>query len=312
MKILKIFGIVVGIHVFALILIFANPGCSTTTKSTAAPSEPVARAEPAAAPITVPSMSAAPSSSSQPISFNPDAPAVAASSSTAGRHAPTRPGTPVAEALTIEPVRDVTPTATHVVTSGDSLWSIAKKHHITVPELTALNNLSANAKLRPGQKLIIPGKGGARTPAGSTASTPAPSAGKTGSAPAAESAAAAASTTAPRATGKEMKHVVKSGESLGIIARTYGIPAREIAVANNITDPAKIQAGRELIIPGWEPTASTSKSGKGTTKKTSEAKAPTTSPVEAQPAPAPATPAASTPAVPLIPIQDNPISGTKR
>ena len=32
MKILKIFGIVVGIHVFALLLIFANPGCSSSSK----------------------------------------------------------------------------------------------------------------------------------------------------------------------------------------------------------------------------------------------------------------------------------------
>ena len=37
MKILKIFGVVVGIHLFALLLIFANPGCSSTSKPPPAP-----------------------------------------------------------------------------------------------------------------------------------------------------------------------------------------------------------------------------------------------------------------------------------
>ena len=34
MKLLKIFGIVAGIHAFALVLIFANPGCSSSSKAT--------------------------------------------------------------------------------------------------------------------------------------------------------------------------------------------------------------------------------------------------------------------------------------
>ena len=45
MKILKIFGIVVGIHVFALILIFANPGCSSTTKPTPALADTTSKTE---------------------------------------------------------------------------------------------------------------------------------------------------------------------------------------------------------------------------------------------------------------------------
>jgi LysM repeat protein len=46
-----------------------------------------------------------------------------------------------------------------------------------------------------------------------------------------------------------MRHVVKPGETLGGIARRYGVKQGEIAVANNITDPRKIQPGQELIIP---------------------------------------------------------------
>ena len=45
MKILKVFGVVVGIHVFALILIFANPGCSAMIKTTPSPSDTVAKTD---------------------------------------------------------------------------------------------------------------------------------------------------------------------------------------------------------------------------------------------------------------------------
>ena len=37
MKILKIFGIVAGIHALAFLLILANPGCSSTSKPPPAP-----------------------------------------------------------------------------------------------------------------------------------------------------------------------------------------------------------------------------------------------------------------------------------
>ena len=80
MKILKIFGIVVGIHVFALVLIFANPGCSSSSKPAPAPVDTVAKTEPAPM-ITVPS--ASPSligSAPPPMAFNPDAAATPAAS----------------------------------------------------------------------------------------------------------------------------------------------------------------------------------------------------------------------------------------
>ena len=80
MKILKIFGIVVGIHVFALILIFANPGCTSRTSLAAPPpTEPVAKADPPPAAITLPV--AAPADSpvaAAPLSFDPNAPAISA------------------------------------------------------------------------------------------------------------------------------------------------------------------------------------------------------------------------------------------
>ncbi len=302
MKILKIFAIVVGIHVFALVLIFANPGCSSTTKPAPAPTDTVVQS-PAAPPITVPTSSGAyasganPAPSSPPITFNPDAPAVAPSSSssvTSGlRVAPTRPGTPVAGVLVAEPVIDVTPATTYAVRPGDSLWSVAKKHHLTLAELTTANSLPSNATLRPGQKLVIPGK-----PA-----SPAAAATATGGASATPKATEVAPAAAARAAGEVVKHTVKSGETLGAIARFYGVRAADIAVANNISDPAKIKAGDQLTIPGWQTPkgGKAAKSGAGG-KSPATKSAPAAEPAEATPPPA------TPPPVPIIRIDESPVT----
>jgi LysM repeat protein len=270
MKILKIFGIVVGIHVFALILIFANPGCSTSTKTAAKPADLVAQTEPGAS-VALPTnislnygsstespVASAPlgGESAAPISFNPE---IAAS--TGVRYSPTRPNTPAASTLQSAPVTDVVPASTYSVTKGDSLWSVAKKNHLTVAELADANNLAAGATLRLGQKLIIPGKAGNNANPVNTA--------------AATAAAVPFEATAPKPTTESVTHIVKPGETLGAIARKYQVSVGEVATANNITDPAKIRPGRELIIPGW----------KGTGAKPSATKSATaaSTPVESKP-----------------------------
>ncbi len=243
MKILKIFGIVVGIHVFALILIFANPGCSTLSKTATKPAGTVAPTAATAA-VSLPTSlalnygsateaSAATDTSPvmvAPITFNPDVPA----STAAVRYSPTRPNTPAASTLQTVPVADVIPASTYTVTKGDSLWSVAKKNHLSVAELAGANNLSAGTTLRLGQKLIIPGKSGAVAVAAEVAPATLPEA------------------PAPKPTGESITHVVKPGETLGGIARKYQVSVGEIATANNITDPAKIRPCRELAIPGWK------------------------------------------------------------
>jgi len=292
MKILKIFGLVVGVHVFALILIFANPGCSSSTKPAPSPGATAPKPEPA----PVVGLTAAPAagggiyssttdtSTAAPL-FNPEAPAVTLPVSAGGgaRITPTRPGTPVAGVLVAEPVADVTPAATYAVKAGDSLWTIARKHSLTVAQLTAANGLSANAPLQPGQKLVIPSR---PTVPPSSGSTPAAK-------PATATATAAA---ASRAPGDGVKHVVKSGETLGAIARRYDVRQGDLAVLNNIADPAKIRPGMELVIPGYKAPASkagrTTKASNGTT-----AKAPAAAPVSAPAAPAVIEPAPAEPSV---------------
>ena len=54
------------------------------------------------------------------------------------------------------------------------------------------------------------------------------------------------------ANGESVKHTVAVGESLGVIARKYQVSVGELAAVNNITDPSKVRAGQQLVIPGFK------------------------------------------------------------
>ncbi|HSB20742.1 MAG TPA: M23 family metallopeptidase [Anaeromyxobacteraceae bacterium] len=45
-------------------------------------------------------------------------------------------------------------------------------------------------------------------------------------------------------------HVVKKGETIYRIARTYGIEARDLMEANDLSDPRQLRLGMELFVPG--------------------------------------------------------------
>jgi LysM repeat protein len=270
MNILKIFSVVVGIHVFALVLIFANPGCSSPNKPAPSPSETVtqnsgspsvvSRAAEDANPVVIAGGDSP--VSSVPSTFDPNAAAQPAI-----RFSPTRPGTPAAASLETAPVGDVLPATTYSVVKGDSLWTIAKKNHLSVAELAAANNIRANAPVRIGQKLIIPSQ-----------SITAPS--NALEQPGAKPAEATVQAT-PRASKESVKHVVRAGETLGAIARKYQVSVGEIATANSISDPAKIRQGTELVIPGWQ-------APKSRSATTQAAPAPTPAQPIATPEPTPA------------------------
>lgn len=234
MKILRIFGVVVGVHVFALMLIFANPGCSSTNK-------PPPPSDTATTDEENSSSASAANDYASPVSRAPESAPVdlsTASTSEGVRFSPTRPNTPAASMLEAQPVSDVTPATTYTVVAGDSLWTIARRNKLSVAEVAAANNIRANATVRIGQKLIIPGQ----TMAGSSVSVMDPS---TAKAPVERPAAT-------RSSGEAVKHVVRPGETLGAIARKYQVKVGEIATVNNIADPAKIRPGMELTIPGWQ------------------------------------------------------------
>ena len=262
MKILQIAGAVLAVHVLAFLFIFASPGCSSAPRNIPTP-DATAPTGGAVAPAP-----AAVTYAPTPVDLGTPAP-VALPAGTAGRAEPTRPGSPNAAA--IAPARpavdDVTPAATYTVARGDSLWSIAKRNNLSVTELARANNLSTGATLKPGQKLIVPGKAPAAQDL-ATAAAPAP--------------AAKAAETRPARAAEAVTHTVQAGESLGTIARKYQVTVAELAAANTITDPAKIRAGQQLVIPGFKAV------GGGTAAR------PSATAAKAAPAPAAAEPTVTT------------------
>jgi LysM repeat protein len=279
MKILQIFGAVVAVHLLAFIFIFASPGCQSGPHNVPTPDAtvPVGSNGPTVTPVNF-DLAANSAPAADPgtsvVTYSPASPS--------GHAVPTRPGSPAAAAVMPAPVTaDVAPVSTYTVGKGDSLWSIAKKNHLTVSELAKANNLGTGASLQPGKKLIIPGKVGA-APAPKDLST---------AAPMSKTAATDKTSAASAAPGAEVvRHTVLPGESLGVIARKYQVSTGELAAANNITDPSKVRAGQQLIIPGFKAVGS-----KGA-KKPAPAATPaasTTTSAASTPANAAATPAAT-------------------
>lgn len=295
MNILRIFSVVVGIHVVALVLIFANPGCSSPNKSAPSISDTapqndsdssvVSRADPDTNPVVIAGGDSP--VSSVPSSFDPDATAAPEI-----RFSPTRPGTPTAAMLEAQPVADVLPATTYTVVKGDSLWTIARKHGVSISEIAAANHIRPNAVIRLGQKLIIPAKSApAESPVVQRAESP----------------VRAVSTPAPRTSGSPVVHVVRPGETLGAIARKYQVKVGEIAAANSIADPAKIRPGKELVIPGWQ--APTGRSAQNSSASPAAEPGPAVQQPQAESAPSLVIPAPETdPSAepPVIRVEENP------
>jgi LysM repeat protein len=293
MKIMKIFGVVVGIHVFLLIGVFVIPGCSSTSKPAPTPGETVTSSDPPPPAITVPPPApdtSAPASSA--ITFGPELSYPAAGGAAGTRYSPTRPGTPAASVIAAEPAPAVTQVQAYTVKPNDNLWTIARKNHLTTAELAKANNLRADATLQIGQKLVIPVKSAAAAGAAAMPQSPV---------------AKMESSTRAQSSGNVVKYTVKPGESLSVIAQQFGVTVKELGTANNIADPRKLQAGTELIIPGggWKAP------GAGTKMPATAAPSEALAPAMAPPAMAPqidiTAPAAPTPSdVPVIKLDEAP------
>lgn len=113
----------------------------------------------------------------------------------------------------------------YTVKGGDTLGKIAKSHGIALDALLQANPGIEPLRLKVGKTLQIPA-----APAGGAASTPG----------------------AEPDSDKTPIHVVKRGENLTKIAKTYGMTIKELRAANNLkTD--RILVGQRLKVPGSTP-----------------------------------------------------------
>ena len=107
--------------------------------------------------------------------------------------------------------------ATYTIRSGDTLGGIAQRQGVSTAALARANGIDDPNRIYAGQVLTIPG-----------------------------TASPAAAAPAPRG----VRHVVASGETMGAIARRYGVSVAVLARANGIRDPNRIPAGAVLTLPG--------------------------------------------------------------
>jgi N-acetylmuramoyl-L-alanine amidase len=104
-------------------------------------------------------------------------------------------------------------TAGYTVQRGETLSHIAARHGTTVSALAHANGISNPHRILAGQRLTLPGSGGAASTAGAV-------------------------------------HVVQRGETLSGIAVRYGLRTGDVASANGITNTHRIFIGQRLRLPG--------------------------------------------------------------
>lgn len=131
----------------------------------------------------------------------------------------------VRETVTEQAVKGVKPDS-HVVKSGETLSSIARKYKLQLKYLAELNDLSVSSPLRVGQRLKIDGD--------------LPESKKV------DGIKAVSTTVLSKATES---YTVKSGESLNAIASRLGITTTELASLNNLRANAGLRVGQSLQVP---------------------------------------------------------------
>ncbi|MFQ5508136.1 MAG: LysM peptidoglycan-binding domain-containing protein [Leptospirillia bacterium] len=99
----------------------------------------------------------------------------------------------------------------HVVRNGETLSGLASSYRVPIRKLARVNDISSRARLKRGQKLLVPDVGG-------------PSA--------------------------SFVHVVGRGQTLSGLAQRFGVPLSRLAAANGLSTRAKLLKGQRLNVPG--------------------------------------------------------------
>lgn len=99
---------------------------------------------------------------------------------------------------------------THIVTSGDSLWTIAKKHKVSYQSLAKWNGMAPNDALKIGQKLVIWKESG------------------------------------DGAIIRTVNYKVRSGDTLSAIANRFKVKSSDIVKWNNLATQKYLKPGQSL------------------------------------------------------------------
>lgn len=132
-----------------------------------------------------------------------------------------------------------------IVGAGDTLYSLARRHNMTVAQIAQINGLSAPYALRVGQRLkikdtTIPNYSTEKSDANVAEKTVTPS---------------PVVIENPKATTTrvELKEItVGQGDTLYSISRKYSVPVNDLAVMNDISAPFGLRVGQRLKVPNLD------------------------------------------------------------
>jgi membrane-bound lytic murein transglycosylase D len=128
--------------------------------------------------------------------------------------------------------------ANHRVSSGETLSLIAANYGVSLTQLADLNGLDRPYRIRVGQVIAIPQRGGSGTPAAVVAQTGPPPA----------TAPAAAPTPPTGVVGTANRYVVRRGDTLTKIATRNGLSEESLMELNNIRNRNFIYEGQVLAL----------------------------------------------------------------
>lgn len=220
MKVSKVFGFVLCLHLGAVVVLMIQPGCKTTQP----PTKTFSQVKTLSAPSNQLEDSIVETDAGLDAAFN--------SGMQVERSSPRRPVSEFSEfeSLTaLQPIISSTVTAeasaaiqSYTVKSGDSLWGISKAYSVSIDQLLQLNGLKKTATLKIGQQINIP---------------------VTAAIPEVKSTAVAADSQ----IASQQYRVVR-GDSLSKIAKKFKTTVASLKSANNKASDL-IQLGERLLIP---------------------------------------------------------------
>ena len=232
MKVSKIFGCVIGLHLGVIAMLLVQPGCHTKQP----PTRTYSQERTSGGLIEAIGQR---SGSGLDSAFNAgfdDGRSTPEDNdfSEFDEVAPITAVSPLSEGVQTVPVAGPS-FETYTVQKGDNLWTIARRSNVPLSELYAANGLDANSILRIGQQLQIPVEGGNAIVNAPSADTYQPSSFNQGS----------------------TEYTVKRGDSLSKIANQFDTSVPAIKAANNLSSDL-IRVNDKLVVPVSGSSASTS------------------------------------------------------